>query len=173
MTVWLCVCMCVTVHVYAYTLQIPLSASLICKGNTTDCHLTSLRDVFTWCFRIIRNPLPLCTHSPHNCFLSANSVPKAKTLNIIECVQPSSKRLLSDPQTLGVCCSGDKCRPGLRSSLPQACRKSQRQEGPTAWGNNDLLTVDKGALGWALWGAQFWEMSWKSRAGQVVNNLLI
>lgn len=169
---WLCISMCVTVHVWAYTLWIPLSASLICKGNTADCNLTRLLgDYFTWCFRIILNPPSLCTHSPHNYLLSANFVLKAKMLNITENVQPSSWRLFSDPQTLWICCSEDKCQPVQLSA--SGVQEVTEARGTYCWGNNDLLSVDRGAQGWALGGAKFWEMSWKSRAGQVVNNLLI
>lgn len=145
MTVWLCVCMCVAVHVCAHTLWILLSASLTCKGNTADCNVTSLlgdfflHDVSESFWTLF---LYVLTHLTTIYWVPTLS-PKSKALTTTENVQPSSWRLFSNPQTLWIGCSGDKCRP-VQRSLPQACRKSERHEGPTACRNNDLLSIDTG-----------------------------
>lgn len=110
---WLCVWDCVCVHTHALCILGLnfLSASLICKGK--HCRETVILasphgDFFTWCFRIILNPLSLCIYSCDKYLLSANSVSKAKKR--LRCYRegPSSWRLFSDPCVLLVYCSGDK-----------------------------------------------------------------
>ena len=95
-------------HVKLRGLNFPCLCPLSVRESTAETNFSEPPWwFFTWCFKIILNPLPLCIHSLDKYLLSANSVPKAKRLKYHR-VGPSSWRLFFDPHAPLLYCSGDK-----------------------------------------------------------------